>query len=82
MSVCGVLINLAACDEGKQLLRSKDTEGISKLLCVVRDAGTNDLEMSTLACKVLHNACLDGKNAASIDQMGGIAVIKRISNSL
>jgi hypothetical protein len=82
MSVCGVLMNLAACDEGKQLLRSKDTDGINKLLCVVRDAGTNDLEMSTLACKVLHNACLDGKNAASIDQMGGIAVIKRISNSL
>ena len=82
MSVCGVLMNLAACDEGKKLIRSKDTQGINKLLSVIRDAGTNDLEMSTLACKVLHNSCLDGGNTASVDSLGGGSMIRKICNSL
>ena len=70
LSVCGVLINLAACPEGKALLRSPDLNGFQKLLSVVRDAGMNDLEMSTLACKVIHNASLNGSAVAGSGELG------------
>ena len=82
MSVCGVLMNLAASQEGKTLIRGQDTQGLNKLLGVVRDAGTNDLEMSILACKVLHNACLDGVDLADIEELGGLSMIEKICNSL
>jgi hypothetical protein len=81
LSVCGVLINLAACKEGKQLLRRRDLGGFGKLLGAVRDAGMNDLEMSTLSCKVMHNACLNGANVASREDLGDDN-IERIYTSL
>jgi len=64
------LINLAACPEGKALLRCPDLNGFQKLLSVVRDAGMNDLEMSTLACKVIHNASLNGSAVAGSGELG------------
>ena len=82
MSVCGVLMNLAASQEGKTLIRGQETQGLNKLLGVVRDAGTNDLEMSILACKVLHNACLDGVDLADVEELGGLNMIEKICNSL
>ena len=35
-----------------------------------------------MACKVLHNACLDGVDLADVEELGGLNMIEKICNSL
>ena len=59
-SSCGVLVNLAITPSGKRLLLRDRGEGLRTILSVVKDAGTKDLGLSTLACRALYNVYMTG----------------------
>jgi hypothetical protein len=59
-SSCGVLVNLAITPSGKRLLLRDRGEGLLTILSVVKDAGTKDIALSTLACRALYNVFMTG----------------------
>jgi len=59
-SSCGVLVNLAITPSGKRLLLRDRGEGLRTILSVVKDAGTKDIGLSTLACRALYNVYMTG----------------------
>ena len=67
-SSCGVLVNLAITPSGKRLLLRNRGEGLRTILSVVKDAGTKDLRLATLACRALYNVYITGSVEGTEDE--------------
>merc|ERR1711907_908455 len=58
-SVCGVLMNLVADHNHKDVLGRMD--GVKRLVKVVLRSGVTDVALSVIACRALFNFCLDSE---------------------
>lgn len=58
-SVCGVLMNMVADSNLKDVLSRMD--GVNRLIKVVVRSGVTDVSLSVIACRALFNYCLDAE---------------------
>merc|ERR1719261_939025 len=58
-SVCGVLMNMVADNEHKDVVSRMD--GVNRLVKVVVRSGVTDVGLSVIACRALFNYCLDAE---------------------